>query len=487
MTTTEPGTARDAAAPSLPSARDAVADFAARFARAHHAWSEGGPSAELDAWRERQLAAVLEKASTRSPFYRRHLAGVDLAAVRPDDLRALPFTTKDDLRREQADVLSGDLREAAFYYETTGTTGPTTPCPRDEREILASNANVAASWRAVLGRHLGDVRPVVALMGPTEIHSFGDTLGDVARDVGACAVKIWPYSPVVGFRRALELLRELRVQVVVATPGVLLNLARAAERQGVDLRRDLAVEVLLVTGEICTDALAAVLDDLWGATTHDVLYGSQEALVLGVACPSGRLRLAEPNCLPEVLDPATGEVLGARGRGELCVTMLVDGVKPLIRYRTGDLVDLHDAPSGPGELPGPVVEVLGRVADGLPLGAGSATPKEIESAVLEGVRGCFGYQVLLDRVDDRDQATVRLQFSRAARAGAGATAAAVRDRVAARFGVACEVEVVDELDGRVSTGAFVSWKAARVVDRRRGEDHEARTAAELGRRRGIDT
>jgi len=471
----------------LPTARTAVADLADRFGRVHRSWWTGGPRSVVDDWHREQLAAVLEKVSTRSPFYRRHLAGADLSEVRPDDLRALPFTTKDDLRRELDDVLSGDLREAAYYYETTGTTGRPTPCPRDEREILTSNANVAASWRAVFARHFGRARPVVGLMGPTEIHSFGDTLGDVARDVGACAAKIWPYSPVVGFRRALELLRDLRVQVVVATPGVLLNLARAAEQQGVDLHRDLAVEVLFVTGEICTPALAAGLDDLWGATTYDVLYGSQEALVMGVACPSRRLRFAELNYLPEVLDPATGEVRGSRGRGELCVTMLTDGIKPLVRYRTGDLVHLHDAPRGPGELPGPVVEVLGRVADGVPLGEGSATPAEIETAVLEGVRGCLGYQVLIDVVDGHDHVTVRLQLSTAARPTAAATVPVVRERVAERFGVTCDVEVVDELDGRVSTGAFVSWKAARVVDRRRDEDHEARVATDLGRRRGIDS
>jgi len=467
----------------------AYADFADRFAAAHRAWTDDGPGADvvLGHFRRHQLRAVLHGVAERSSFYRRHLAGLDLDAVTPDDLSALPFTTKADLRRAGHDVLSRDLAEAAFYYETTGTTGPPTPCPRDEREVLASNANVAASWRAIFERTFGDERVVVGLMGPTEIHSFGDTLGDVARDVGACAVKIWPYSPVVGFRRAVELLRDLRVRVLVATPGVLLALARAAHGLGVDLRRDLCVDLLFVTGEICTPALRSVLDDLWDATTHDVLYGSQEALVLGTACPSGHLRLAEATHVVEVLDPDSGRVLGARGRGELCVTMLVDGVKPLVRYRTGDLVDVRDVPRGPGDLPGPVVEVLGRVSDGLLLGGRTATPAEVETAVLTGLTGCWGYQVLVDELDGRDHLTVRLQLDPGAPRRDDDLAEAVAARVRDRFGVDCVVELVDELDGRVSTGAFVSWKAARVVDLRAPADHEALVAEALGARRGVDT
>lgn len=473
--------------PTRPS--PSLVDFADRFSAAHEAWTSGGPEGDavVARFKEHQLRAVLNGVATRSPFYREHLAGVDLGAVTPADLSTLPFTTKADLRRAGHDVLSRDLSDAAFYYETTGTTGPPTPCPRDEREVLASNANVAASWRALFRRTFGDASVVVGLMGPTEIHSFGDTLGDVARDVGACAVKIWPYSPVVGFRRAVELLRDLRVRVLVATPGVLLNLARAAHGLGVDVRRDLAVDLLFVTGEICTPALRAVLDDLWDATTHDVLYGSQEALVLGTACPSGHLRLAEATHVVEVLDPDSGRVLGDRGRGELCVTMLVDGVKPLVRYRTGDLVEVRDLPRRPGDLPGPTIEVLGRVTDGIALGGGTATPAEIETAVLTDVRDCWGYQVVLDDRDGHDHVTVRLHLAPEAAGRDGSAARLVADRVRRRLGVTCDVEIVDDLDGRVSTGAFVSWKAARVVDARDPEDHEARVAAALGARRGIDS
>ena len=46
--------------------------------------------------------------------------------------------------------------------------------------------------------------------------------------------------------------------------------------------------------------------------------------------------------------------------------------------------------------------------------------------------------------------------------------------------------MVENLDDIVSTGAFVSWKAARIVDNRREKNHEEQVAAEMSKNRGID-
>lgn len=162
---------------------------------------------------------MLDQVSTGSPFYARHLADVDLATITPATLDRLPFTTKTHLRQEMLDVLSRPLSEGVFFYETTGTTGRATPCPRDGREVVASNAHVTESWASIFRHHFGDRAPRIGLMGPTEVHSFGDTLGDVARNVGSLNAKIWPYSPVIGFAKALQLMKDLELEVICCTPA----------------------------------------------------------------------------------------------------------------------------------------------------------------------------------------------------------------------------------------------------------------------------
>lgn len=464
-----------------------AAGFAARYLDIHRAFYDRTLAPEtLEAWRAEQLRTVLHQVSTQSPFYSRHLKGVDLASVSPRTLDQLPFTTKADLRTEMLGVLSRPLADAVFFYETTGTTGPATPCPRDEREVIASNAHVTESWASIFRHHFGTHAPRIGLMGPTEVHSFGDTLGDIARNVGSMNAKIWPYSPVIGFPKALQLMRDLQLEVICCTPGVALTLAKAAEHYGYDLRRDCAVKLLLVTGEMCTPALAHNLETVWGADVYNILYGSQEAFVIATACRNKRMHLSQTNYLIEVVDPETGRSCGPRGSGELTVTMLVDGVKPLIRYRTGDAVTIEESGCG-CEMPGDVVRLVGRTLDRLDIGGRLFTAGEIETAVMTGVTGSAGYQVVIERdAAGQDRLTVRLELLRALTEDAGTLAATVRGRVADRLGVPVEVELSDSLDPIVSTGAFVSWKAARIVDRRTETDHETQVAQRMAGNRGYE-
>lgn len=440
-------------------------------------------------WKQSQLTRVLRKVMGGSPFYKRHFAEAETDAVTLDSLSSLPFTTKNDLRREQLNALSGPLADAAFYYETTGTTGRPTPCPRDASEILSSNANIAQSWRAIFAENFSPGhRPTIGLMGPTEIHSFGDTLGDVARMVGSCNAKIWPYSPVVGFRKALELMRDLELEVIVATPGVCLNLARAAEHYGFDLKKDFAVKLFFVTGEMCTAELATNITSLWGAPTYNILYGSQEAFVLGVADSSGAMRFADTNYIAELLDPVSLESLGDRGTGELCVTMLTDGIKPLVRYRTGDLVTMTDETPGKAGLGGPRIEIIGRLDDRLSLNDELVSAAQIETAILSGITDCLGYQAIIDTDESgQDTVEVKLQLSTSTIAVAESQARTIVGRFHRTFGVTCVVSYEDELDQIVSTGAFVSWKAARIKDLRREPGREELAATRLAQHRSILT
>ncbi|MEV4943437.1 phenylacetate--CoA ligase family protein [Streptomyces zaomyceticus] len=441
---------------------------------------------ELARWRSEKLTGVLRHVTERSPFYRRHLSGADIGAVTPGDLSSLPFTTKDDLRREMYDVLSGRLSEASIYYETNGTTGAATPCPRGAKDIVTSNAAVEESWRRMFRAHFGDRMPVVGLMGPSELYAFGDVFTAVAGSLGACHVKIWPESPRVGFRKALRLIEELGVEVVVCAPALCLSLAKAALHYGYDLAR-LPVKLFLVLGEICTPEFAANVSTVWPhAVVRPALYGSQEALCIATGADDGRLHLSVPNYLAEVIDPETGAVLGDTGEGELTLTMLIDGIKPLIRYRTGDLVRITPPPPG-SPLPGPVVDVVGRVADRIPLGGALLYPGELEAAILGGVRGCLGYQVVVDHsLDGVDEVTVRMDLLPGTD-DPDAVGTDVATRLRTLTGAVVRVVVDSELDPVTHTGSFVSWKAARVLDLRSGPDSAVETARQVAHRYAITT
>ncbi|ACB92362.1 phenylacetate--CoA ligase family protein [Xylella fastidiosa subsp. fastidiosa] len=93
----------------------------------------------LQKWKEEQLKIVIAHVKENSPFYRDHLRDIEPSKLTLNILHKLPFTTKNHLREQMQQILSGSLNDGLYYYETTGTTGVATPCPRDQKESYASN------------------------------------------------------------------------------------------------------------------------------------------------------------------------------------------------------------------------------------------------------------------------------------------------------------------------------------------------------------
>ncbi|HEY8983151.1 MAG TPA: phenylacetate--CoA ligase family protein [Streptomyces sp.] len=416
----------------------------------------------------RRLREVVAYVQARSPFYKERLAALtdaEISALTVDDLRNLPFTTKDDLRKAQLDILSLPVSRAWIFYETTGTTGAATPCPRTNSDSIHNNTVLTAYYRDILARY-GDSQ-VIGVSGPTELHATGDTFGDVCRNLGHSVAKMWPHSPLVGFDRALELMRSLPVTGLFCTPGMAMSLAQKALAAGFDLKRDFSLDVLMLTGELMSPSLLRNIGLLWGAEARNCLYASQEASVLAAATADGSLRTAPLINHYEVIDPeGTEPVLpdanGVRC-GELVVTNLYAGAKPLIRYRTGDMVRMTGP--GPGAaVPAPALEAIGRVRDRLRLNGHLVHGYDLEDLLLRRLAGYLDYQITVDHDGlGRDVLSLTLQ------AGPDGDAwDAIENAVAD-----CRRELDTPLTVRTgspgpitSTGAMVSWKAARVVDRR---------------------
>ncbi|AEW95055.1 MULTISPECIES: phenylacetate--CoA ligase family protein [Streptomycetaceae] len=425
------------------------------------------------------VRATVAYVKEHSAFYRGHLAGVDperITALDEATMAAIPFTTKDDLRAAQQDMLSRPLADAWIFYETTGTTGRSTPCPRDNTDSLHNNAALTHYYESVFRRY-GDGQ-VIGVAGPTDLHAFSDTFGDVCRNLGLSVAKMWPHSPTVGFDRALNVMRSFPITGLFCTPGMAMTLAKRVFAAGLDPRRDFAVDVVMTTGELASPSMLANLGEIWGADAYNALYASQEASVKSAVAGDGRMYTVPLIAFNEVIDPVTGawvapDASGVR-EGELVVTHLYQGSKPLIRYRTGDLVRLTD-PGPDAAVPAPALEALGRVRDRLDINGRPITGYDLENLLLRHIRGYLDYQIVLDHADGADRVTLNLQLTEDAPAldtMADAFRAAVadcRDVLGADLGF-----TATELGAITTTGAMVSWKAARLVDRRgTGDDASA--------------
>jgi phenylacetate-CoA ligase len=428
------------------------------------------PAARLSEYQAARLRETVAYVQARSPFYRRHLAGVDASRLTLDGLRDLPFTTKEDLRRELDGVLSRPLHRAWIFYETTGTTGVSTPCPRDNIDSLSNNMALTFHYGTVF-QDFGDEQ-FIGVSGPTEMHAFGDTFGDVCRNLGLAVAKMWPHSPMVGYRRALHAMRSLPLTGLFSTPGMALTLAKKAYAQGLDPRRDFRLAVIMCTGELASPSLLDNVGAVWGARAYNALYASQEASVMGAVAGDGELYTAPLLNIYEVIDPDTARPAAPGGTGELVSTTLYQGSKPLVRYRTGDLVRLR--PPGPSApVPAPTMQVLGRVRDELTVGGNRISGLDLEELLLRRPRGYLDYQVVIDGEGDADRITLRLEPPPG---GLRVPEAAMIADCRAALGIPLRIEY-GTLDAVTTTGAMVSWKAARVEDRRSAAPDEERAAA----------
>lgn len=412
----------------------------------------------LGEWQSTNLRRTIEYCQDRSPFYQHHLAGLGASSA----IDALPFTTKNDLRQHLDDVASLSLDRAWVYYETTGTTGTSTPCPRTTEDSIRTGVALCEGYRDLLNAH-GD-HLSIAVMGPTELHSTGDTFGDVFRSLGHSSIKMWPHSPVVGFDRASHLLQRLPISGLTCTPGMTILLARHLLSSGVN-PDSLGIKVILTVGELATPELLEQIGRVWNADVYSCMYASQEASILAVCQSDGQLRTTPLNYYYEIIDPDTGLVLDSKSterEGELVVTHLYRGAKPLIRYRTGDLIRAY------GTDQDFTVTPIGRARDELRVGGSKYAAYDFESAILRDCPAFLDYQVDIHRRGEDDEVDLLLESTHVPTELDDTLAERHARALTEKLGVPVHV-LWGKTDAQTSTGAMVSWKAARIRDHRDDE------------------
>ncbi len=301
--------------------------------------------ATMTRWQSVRLREQVRHAAANSPFYRRKLkaAGVRPALIRTTaDLGRLPFTTKDELKENQAakppwgDVLAVPLAEVLRVHLTSATTGRPLAF-LDTREDWRGFYHSYARSLYAYGVRKTDVVMAAFSYGPWIGYWSGFY---AAQDLG-CLV-----FPVGGLStdQRIDALLHYPITVLGCTPSYALFLAEHARQKGIDLAKDTRIRITWHTGEpgASIPATKARIETAFGARAYD-LPGLTEIAAWGFECDAraGLTHVHEDYCYPEVLDEADRPV-GPGGRGELVFTSLYRRAMPLLRYRTRDIVQRAD-------------------------------------------------------------------------------------------------------------------------------------------------
>jgi Coenzyme F390 synthetase len=409
-------------------------------------------------------------------FYRRKIADVwaraqaspayaKLGDFSWDTFRALPVTTKEQLKRDPWSYVAAPVEAAAKYYETTGTTGTATPTPRLAEDIIWNTVSVARAWGDLVGT--GD--RVLSLL-PSDVVPVGDLVAGVCEYLDVPHTRAYPFATgICDWDRLAEVWAALRPTVVFLAPGVALQATRLFKQRGRLAELRSSVRALMLLGEVSVPALRARLGHWWGATAYDASYGSTETGTLAATCPRDRLHLLTVANYVELAGDTGAEPLGDRGAGRLVVTPLNLYARPLLRYDTGDEVEVTSGCDCGRATP--VVTVLGRATDGLRIQDTALTPHLVEQIVY-GATTATGYLLETDPAGRRFRLLLERDVD-ADRSGEPAAAEAVR----AAFrdhGLDCAaVLFLNSLPSTTkSGGSQKSWKRSniRIVTDRSVED-----------------
>ncbi len=396
--------------------------------------------------------AYANVASTRSKF--------DAAGVHPSDITSLadlakvPFTTKQDLRDGYPFGSFAVPREKiSRLHASSGTTGKPTVVGYTKNDVAMWAAVVARSMRAS-GARAGDLVHIA--------YGYGLFTGGLGAHYGAehlgCTV-----VPMSGGQteKQVQLIHDFKPSVIMVTPSYALALAEEFVRQGLDPARS-SLQLGIFGAEPWTNAMRTEIESKLGIDAVDI-YGLSEVIGPGVGCECIETKdgptLWEDHFYPEIIDPATGEVLPDGKQGELVFTSLTKEAMPIIRYRTRDLTMLLPPTSRAMRR---IAKITGRSDDMMIIRGVNVFPSQIEELILKLPALSPHYLCEIYRPKFLDELTIKVEADPSASSTEHEQAVAKLNALVKNLiGVTANIELQRANSMERSTG-----KAKRVVDLR---------------------
>lgn len=419
---------------------------------------------ELKALQLQRLKETVERVYNKVPYSKKLM---DEKGVKPsdikslDDLRKLPFTTKEDLRLNYPfGLFTEPLENIVRIHASSGTTGKPT--------VVGYTINDIGTWAELMARTIaaggGTKKDVVHIA-----YGYGLFTGGLGAHYGAerLGATVIPMSG-GNTKRQIMLMQDFGSTVLMCTPSYALNMAEVMKEEGVD-PKNLKLKVGLFGAEPWSESMRGEIEERLKIDAIDI-YGLSEVMGPGVAseCVEAKkgLHINEDCFIAEVIDPATCEPLPFGKAGELVFTTITKEAFPVIRYRTKDITTLTEEPCKCGRTFVRMSRITGRTDDMMIIRGVNVFPSQIEHVLMqvEGVEP--HYQIVLEREGSLDVMEVQVEVSEEVFSDEVKVMERLSQRIAGEIkdllGVSAKVKLVEPRSIARSEG-----KAKRVIDNRK--------------------
>ncbi len=415
---------------------------------------------------ESQLARLknsLVRASV-SPHYSRIFKehAVDPDSINSlDDVRRIPFTTKDDLRENWPyGFLAVPKEELVRMHSSSGTTGRATVILHTQQDIDAWT-NILARSMYMTGMRRGDVFQNMMTYG---LFTGGLGFHYGAEKVGALIIPVGSGNS----KRQIQLMRDFDTTVIHIIPSYALHLTSVFEEVEVNPRTDTKLRIAFLGAEPHSEKTRLKIEEYYGVKAFNS-YGLSEMNGPGVAfeCPEQNgMHIWEDNYIVEIIDPDTLEPVPDGEEGELVLTTLLREGMPILRYRTKDLTRIIPGECPCGRTHRRIERIKGRTDDMLILKGVNIFPIQIEKRLMEIPGVGTNFLIFLERKDFNDHMIIQVEVQKEFFSGNLKQLESLRKQITEELKsdilITPKVELVEPNTLPKSEG-----KAVRVVDNRK--------------------
>jgi phenylacetate-CoA ligase len=396
------------------------------------------------------------------PFYKSKFDKIDVlpSDIKTlDDLKLLPFTTKQDLRDNfPYGMFAVPMNEIVRIHASSGTTGTQTVVGYTNNDIKMWSSLIARTLKAY-GVTKTDIVQIAYGYG---LFTGGLGLHYGVEQLGASVI------PISGGNTEKQILtmKNFGVTVLACTPSYALHIYDTMTRLGIS-PADLKLRIGIFGAEPWSDQMRKNIEEKLKIKAYDI-YGLSEVMgpgVSGECFTQDGLHINEDHFLPEIIDTSTLKSVKHGEFGELVFTTLTKEGIPLIRYRTRDITALDYNPCPCNSPFVKMKRIEGRSDDMLIIRGVNVYPMQIENIILDVNEVTPHYTLTIDRKNNLDQLTVSVEMPKALTDYREDHLLSLKKNIHTKIHnllqVSCNIDLVDPNSFLRSEG-----KANRIIDKR---------------------
>lgn len=273
-----------------------------------------------------------------------------------DVLDAFPVLTKKRLAELYQDGALKNSSLTALFSETSGTSGQPLQTPRGREELRWNSINQLFAYKKLL--HPAVDR--VAVVHPSIMSPFVEATCMALHQLGIGYLRIFPIPEVCDYQRIYDVFQRYGITSVVTTPTLIRKILFEFSKLNNANLSDLAIENLLLTGEVIDSLEVDLLQRLFdrGIKVVPFVYGSSEIAAAMIGREDLLYEPIKEDFIFEIVKNEDSFEKKDTLEGRLLVTWLRDSIVPIIRYDTGDYVRVHMLHDDNDQLE--CLEILGR-------------------------------------------------------------------------------------------------------------------------------